>query len=237
MSKVGLRLHADEEHWIPLSDLMTGLMFLFLLIALAYMWQVEQQAEQAKEVAVIYEQTRQDLYQDLLRTFKNDLPKWHAKLYRDTLSIRFEEPTVLFDTGQATVKPSFAAILNDFFPRYVAILTSPKYRNAITEVRIEGYTSSFWHDGVTPREAYIDNMDLSQARTRSVLNYILAMPQMQDSAYWDWLRGRVTANGLSSSHLVTKSDGTEDSYASQRVEFRVVTNADAQIRKVLELQQ
>ena len=235
MSKVGLRLHADEEHWIPLSDLMTGLMFLFLLIAVAYMVQVEVQAHKAKQVAIIYEQTRLDLYNDLYREFRTDLPKWHARLYRDTLSIRFQEPEVLFDTGKSDLKPSFAAILDSFFPRYVAILTSHKYHNSITEVRIEGYTSSIWQNDTPPKDAYIKNMELSQARTRTVLDYVLAMPPLQQ--YWDWLRARVTANGLSSSHLVYETNGSEDQHASQRVEFRVITDADAQIKKVLELPQ
>ena len=30
-------LQSQETHWIPLSDLMTGLMVLFLLIAVTYM--------------------------------------------------------------------------------------------------------------------------------------------------------------------------------------------------------
>jgi outer membrane protein OmpA-like peptidoglycan-associated protein len=235
MSKLGLRLHADEEHWIPLADLMTGLMFLFLLIALAYMVQVELQAHRAKQVAVIYEQTRMRLYQDLYREFHNDLHRWHADLYRDTLSIRFKEPDVLFPTGSNSLQPKFAAILDSFFPRYVRILTSPAYHNSITEVRIEGYTSTIWHSGASVQEAYIDNMELSQSRTRSVLNYVLAMRKMQP--YWPWLRERVTANGLSSSHLILKSDRSEDQGASQRVEFRVITDADAQIKKVLELPQ
>ena len=235
MSKVGLRLHADEEHWIPLSDLMTGLMFLFLLIALAYMVQVEVQAHKAKQVAVIYEQTRLRLYQDLYREFHSDLRRWDADLYKDTLSIRFKEPDVLFKTGSDTLQPKFAAILDSFFPRYVRILTAPGYRNSVTEVRIEGYTSTIWHSGASPQEAYIGNMALSQSRTRSVLNYVLAMPKMQ--RYWPWLRERVTANGLSFSHLIVNPNQSENQGASQRVEFRVITDADAQIKKVLELPQ
>lgn len=227
--------HADEEHWIPLSDLMTGLMFLFLLIALSNMMLAEVQAQRAKMVAVTYEQVRAELYRDLYREFHNDLRRWDAVLYRDTLTIRFKEPDVLFSTGSDRLQPKFASILDSFFPRYVRILTSPKYHDAIAEVRIEGFTSTLWHAGATAQEAYIGNMALSQSRTRSVLEYVLAMPEMQD--YWPWLRERVTANGLSFSHLITAGGGAEDQQASQRVEFRVVTNADAQIRRVLELPQ
>jgi outer membrane protein OmpA-like peptidoglycan-associated protein len=228
------RLHADEDHWIPLSDLMTGLMFLFLVIALAFMVQVEMQAHKAKEIAVVYSKTRLDLYNDLYREFHNDLPKWGAVLNKDDLSIRFREPDVLFATGSTELTPRFQAILGNFFPRYVRILTSEQYRNAISEVRIEGYTSSVWRSGATLQEAYVGNMELSQSRTRSVLQYVLKLPDMQPSQ--SWLMQNVTANGLSFSHLI-ESNGREDQELSQRVEFRVRTNADEQIHRILEVSQ
>jgi outer membrane protein OmpA-like peptidoglycan-associated protein len=224
------RAHSDEEHWIPLSDLMTGLMFLFLIIALAYMVQVDQQSRKIKNVAVLYDQTRTDLYRDLDREFHGDLSRWHAQLTSD-LAIRFTEPDVLFQTGSDRLQAKFQAILDDFFPRYVRILTSTKYRSAVTEVRIEGHTSSVWHAGATPEEAYIGNMALSQGRTRSVLSYILSMQRLRTSE--GWLTSRVTANGLSSSHLVLDR-GREDGPRSQRVEFRVRTNAEARIQQILE---
>jgi outer membrane protein OmpA-like peptidoglycan-associated protein len=223
------RLHADEEHWIPLSDLMTGLMFLFLLIAITYMVQVERQAAKAKQIAVVYGQIRLELYHDLDREFHKDLPRWGAELSSD-LSIRFTEPDVLFETGSSKLRPRFTAILDDFFPRYVRILTSPKYRNTVTEVRVEGHTSSVWRAGTPRQAAYINNMELSQSRTRSVLGYVLTLPSLSTSE--SWLMSKVTANGLSSSRLVVEN-GHEVQYRSQRVEFRVRTDADEQIRRIM----
>jgi outer membrane protein OmpA-like peptidoglycan-associated protein len=230
VSRISTRLHADEDHWIPLSDLMTGLMFLFLVIALAYMVQIELQAARTKRIAVLYQKTRIDLYNDLNREFHTDLPKWGAVLKRDDLSIRFTEPKVLFATDSDQLTPLFQSILSDFFPRYVRILTGDKYRTSVTEVRIEGYTSTLWHGGATLQEAYIGNMDLSQRRTRSVLQYVLALPGLQSSQ--SWLMENVTANGLSFSHLV-RENGRENTALSQRVEFKVRTNADEQLHEIL----
>lgn len=224
------RLHADEEHWIPLADLMAGLMFLFLLIAVTYMVQVEEQAKKAKQIAVIYQDVRLNLYHDLDKEFHSDLPKWGAQLH-DDLSIRFTEPDVLFDTGSATLRPRFTSILSNFFPRYVRILRSERYRGSISEVRIEGHTSSQWIVGMGAKPAYINNMSLSQDRTRTVLQYVLDLPSLQSSQ--SWLMSKVTANGLSSSHLILKND-REDALQSQRVEFRVRTDADNQIRKIIQ---
>jgi outer membrane protein OmpA-like peptidoglycan-associated protein len=224
----------EESHWIPLSDLMTGLMVIFLLIAVSYMMQVEADAARIKEIAVAYSDIKDALFEDLQKEFKTDLPKWKAQLLKNDLAIRFSEPEVLFDTGSSQLKPEFQAILQDFFPRYVHILTLPKYRDAISEVRIEGHTSSDWKNGVaSPEEAYFLNMELSQARTRSTLAYVLNLPAEQGQV--TWLRKFVTANGLSSSRLILDDKGMEDVTRSRRVEFRVRTDAETRIAKILEV--
>lgn len=223
----------SESHWIPLSDLMTGLMMMFLLIAVLYMVQVEAQSKKIKTVAVLYEQLKDDLYLDLSRELKDDLPRWGAELRRSDLAIRFKEPDVLFGVGSSELRPQFKAILDDFFPRYIAILTSPKYRDAITEVRIEGHTSSVWGTGrAGERDSYFLNMALSQARTRSTLEYAMTLPALAKDE--PWLRQYLTANGLSFSKLVRNADGTEDQARSQRVEFRVLTNAEERIATMLQ---
>jgi outer membrane protein OmpA-like peptidoglycan-associated protein len=226
------RVVASEDHWIPLSDLMTGLMVMFLLIAVCYMVQVEADADQIKTVAVAYNDTRDALYEALRREFSPDLPRWHAQLLKD-LTIRFSEPDILFAEGSSELKPAFRQILNDFFPRYVRILTSPRFRSAISEVRIEGHTSSDWTGARSADDAYLHNMELSQARTRSTLLYLLALPPVRGDV--DWLRRLVTANGLSSSRPILDGSGQEDAVRSRRVEFRIHTDAETRIEKILEV--
>lgn len=224
-------LAPQETHWIPLADLMTGLMMIFLLISIVYMVKVEADSNQVKHIATDYSALRLQLYEDLHAEFAEDLPKWGAELDRD-MTIRFREPDVLFDTGSDNLKPRFEAILDDFFPRYVRILTSEKYRESIKEVRIEGHTSSLWANSISQQDAYFKNMALSQARTRSVLQYVMALNAVSEDL--PWLRSYVTANGLSSAKPVENADGTEDIARSQRVEFRVRTDADSRMAKMLE---
>jgi outer membrane protein OmpA-like peptidoglycan-associated protein len=227
------RLAASEDHWIPLSDLMTGLMVMFLLIAVCYMVQVEADAERIKTVAVAYNDARDALYEALRKEFSADLPRWHAQLIKEDLTIRFSEPEILFAEGSSELKPAFRQILDDFFPRYVRILTSPRFRSAISEVRIEGHTSSDWTGARSRDVAYLHNMELSQARTRSTLLYVLALPRVSGDV--DWLRRFVTANGLSSSRPILDSSGNEDAVRSRRVEFRIRTDAETRIEKILEV--
>jgi outer membrane protein OmpA-like peptidoglycan-associated protein len=224
---------SQDAHWIPLSDLMTGLMVMFLLIAVVYMMRVEAEADRIKEVAIAYNEVRDELHRDLEREFQDDLPQWKAKIVKADLAVQFTEPEVLFASGSSTLRPEFRLILDDFFPRYLRILTSDKYRESITEVRIEGHTSSEWYDGATDRIAYFRNMALSQERTRSTLQYVLSLPQ--SGAHEAWLRQHLTANGLSSSRLVSDTAGREDRLRSRRVEFKVRTDAETRIAKILEV--
>jgi len=211
---------------------MTGLMMMFLLIAVVYMVQIEAESRKMKEVAVLYDELRTKLYEDLSREFAADLDRWGAQISKENLTVRFKEPEVLFALGSSELKPRFKEILDEFFPRYVRILTSDKYRDSITELRIEGHTSSVWTSSVDPQQSYFLNMALSQERTRSTLQYVMSIPSLKGDI--KWLEQFATANGLSFSKLVRTPDGREDRAASQRVEFRVVTDAERRIARILE---
>ena len=221
-----------EEHWVAVSDLMGGLMMVFLLISVIYLVQLEIQTRKIKDVAVLYDRLRTQLYQDLKTEFEDDLPRWGAEVSRD-LSFRFYNTEVLFAHGSDDIKPAFRDILDDFFPRYVGIIMSDKYREDILEVRIEGHTSSDWGSANDHDIAYIKNMALSQARTRTTLAYLLDLPSVLGDK--PWLTEHVTANGLSSSKVVYDEDGAEDGIRSRRVEFRLRTDAESRIATILDV--
>ena len=225
-------LGGHDEHWISVSDVMALLMMVFLLIAVVYQAIIEIEKDKIEEVAVLYTKLRHDLYQDLQNEFADDLPRWGAVVEED-LTIRFEEPDVLFESGRYQLRPKFREILDSFFPRYVNILTSNKYRDDIDEVRIEGHTSSVCSVCKSDEESYFYNMELSQARTRSTLQYVLGLESVNEKL--PWLRRHVTANGLSWSRLVVASNGSEDRVASRIVEFRVKTDAEERIAMILTL--
>ncbi|MBL8996303.1 MAG: OmpA family protein [Gemmatimonadetes bacterium] len=219
----------DEEFWQSVADLMSGLMIVFLFLAITYWAHSAKQRAQMREVAVVYEQSRRELYQELDRVFAEDLRAWNAEIDSVSLSVRFKEPDVLFEAGSATVRPRFQEILRSFFPRYVAIVR--KYEADVEEVRIEGHTSSEG-PGAQP---YYYNMALSQDRTRAVLAFCLEESGLSaDDA--QWVRGLLTANGLSSSRLIRDSTtNLELRSRSRRVEFRVRTNAELRIATILEM--
>lgn len=90
----------------------------------------------------------------------------------------------------------------------------------IAAISIEGHSSSEWDATASQDEAYFNNMALSQARSRAVLEYCLRLPSISPDK--DWLISVLTANGLSSSRNLIRN-GIELSARSRRVEFRVIT--------------
>ena len=224
-------LHEEnEEQWRSISDVMSVTMMIFMFLTVIFMVTVQADKESIEEIAVTYNRLQNSLYEDLEREFKDDLSKWSAEINRETLSITFREPEVLFEQAEAVLKEKFQNILINFFPRYVKILTSPKYKTDIEEVRIEGHTSSEWATLTDSKTAYFNNMALSQQRTRAVLEYVLGLAAV--SGDFKWLKQRLTANGLSSSKPVLE-DGRENQEKSRRVEFRVRTNAEKRIVQIL----
>ena len=195
----------EENPWISISDLMSVLMMVFLFVSITYMVKITIEKKRIETIAVTYENLQNELYLDLKKEFGKNLKDWNAILDESTLSIRFEQPDILFEVGSAELKNNFKALLDDFFPRYLNILTSDKYKNDIEEIRIEGHTSSEWFSKTSEQQAYFNNMELSQNRTRKVLEYILR--QDWNKNLFEWEKKHLTANGLSSSKLIFDTDG------------------------------
>lgn len=219
----------DADHWLSVSDLMSGLMIVFLFIAIAMMHFVRVERDSIKEIAMAYRDTQVSLHRDLSAEFGSDLARWGAEIDDQTLEVRFLNPDMLFESGRADIKRTFRDVLADFVPRYLEVIL--RYRDRIEEVRIEGHTSSDWAKGVSVDDAYFRNMALSQARTNEVLRYAYNLAEAGDER--EWVRGSVAAVGFSSARPVLEEDGAEDIYRSRRVSFRVVTDSETQIKRII----
>lgn len=220
---------AKHNVWLSVSDLMTGLMVIFLFVAISYISKVQEN----QSVLVEYVETKTKLHDKLVNEFAGDTLKWKMAIGKD-LTMKFKEPTVLFAVGAYQLTPHFQDILDKFLPRYFNILLNDSLSNKIREIRIEGHTD----DTPIPSyhsDPYIANTILSQQRALSVLQYIRNMPaykqyskeQQQILEYW------LTSNGLSYGKALD-SDGNYtyiskkpiDKDLSRRVEFRIVTTGD-----------
>jgi outer membrane protein OmpA-like peptidoglycan-associated protein len=220
----------DGEHWLTISDLMSGLMIVFLFIAVAFMRYMSMEKDKIANIAVAYQENQIAIFYALNVEFEKDLPTWNASIDKETLSFQFNSPEVLFNAGDSEINEKFKLIISDFIPRYLNVLE--QYKSSIDEIRIEGHSSTEWGRGTNKDDAYFRNMELSQGRTRSVLRYAYGLPKISDEQK-GWVKSSFAAVGFSSAKTIFDADGGENMERSRRVTFRVITNADIQIRKIV----
>ena len=171
-----------------------------------------------------------EIFEALSEEFSNDLDSWQAELTKEDLAIRFFAPDVLFESGKSALKLRFQNILIDFMPRYVTVLRG--FENAISEIRIEGHTSSEHRDGNNELDRYLLNLELSQDRAREVATFSLKNLDIQDEK---WVRKFLTSNGLSSSKLIFDENQVESKVNSRRVEFKIITDVSSTMRALNDL--
>ncbi|MBS4705881.1 OmpA family protein [Aeromonas veronii] len=220
----------EETHWLSVSDLMAGLMMVFLFIAIALMRNAFMERDKIREVAIAFQENQVAIYEELTKEFAEDLPRWNAVIDSDSLTFTFQSPDVLFAQGKIDLSRQYQDLLAEFFPRYMKVLG--RFTDSINEVRIEGHTSSVWNSQTSGKDAYFLNMELSQGRTRSVLAFVYSLPNVAE--YQNWIKRHFAAVGLSSSRPVLDNKMQENRDRSRRVTFRVITNAEIQMKKILE---
>ncbi len=232
--------NSKGSEWISISDMMAGIMMIFLLVAVSYMVVISstekrlalQNAEllelnrQMSDIAKTHQNLQVKLYNDLIAEFSNNLEEWNAEIDTDN-TVRFREPDILFDQGQKVVKIRFKEILDDFFPRYIKILSQEKYKDDIEEIRIEGHTSTERKNTDSLEVRYLANAELSQARALEVLKYCFEYTNI--SPHKQWLIKVLRANGLSFAKPL------ESQELSRRVEFKTLTKSDQKILKILNI--
>jgi chemotaxis protein MotB len=223
----------ESDNWLSISDMMSGLMFIFILIVVMYMIEankniaeLEKTKENIEKIANNFDNVKQKISNALLLEFKDDLEKWNAEI--DGTIFRFKSPDILFSRGKSSLKKEFKNILLNFFPRYINILK--EFSLDIEEIRIEGHTSSKWNKDSSIEESYINNAQLSQTRALEVLKYSISKTNIENN--FEWLLKVTRANGLSFSKIILNKDGTENFESSRRVEFRVMTNIENQLDKI-----
>jgi len=219
-------------NWISLSDMMTGLMLVFLLIAVLSISQVVVREQERQDLLDEYDLSKEEIYSDLEDTFGEKKTEWGIEIDRD-LSIKFQNPDVLFGYLSADISPEFSLILEEFIPLYLGIINKEKYQDKIKEVRVEGHTAD-WDD-------YMFTVKLSQERANAVLSNILNNSYYNnlDVKTKDKIKFWFTANGLGNGRTLDK-EGEFTYYSnkdigtnSRRVEFRIVTTSDELIEEII----
>ena len=224
----------DNSVWLSNSDLMAGLMIIFLFISIGFIREKAPEVVGSQDYVLNYlsftDSKENEIDEELEQEFTDEEKKeWQLEIIPEENLIRFNAPDVMFSQSNYKLNDRFKTIINSFFPRYVKVLS--KFGSLISEIRIEGHTSSEWKD-VSVDKAYIKNMVLSQERTISVLNESLnsLVKFKLSEKETKWAFDKVSASGLSSRSIIKNFDGSEDSVKSRRVEFRYVLNETEKLK-------
>ena len=168
---------------------------------------------------------RAELVEELSREFNDSDLK--VSVDENTGAITFDA-SILFDYNKSVLKPSGKEFLSEFLPRYVDVILSPKYRDNISEILIEGHTDT--------EGRYLTNLDLSQKRALAVAEYcmaennsILTERQLED------MRSLISASGRSYSDPIYDDRGEIDMAASRRVEFLFRLKDEEMVREMIEI--
>jgi len=208
---------AGEEQWISVSDMMAGLMMIFLFISIIYIQNISKYFSEVADKS-------DEICAHLKREFKNESDSWDMSICENGLLISFDSES-LFDLNSAELSSDFELVLSDFFPRLMAVIY--EYQDSISELRIEGHTDSSVRRNDSELTGYLYNTKLSQGRSRNVMDYSLNLSEITlQPKYLDWSYTHVTAHGMSSSKRIFSDAGDEDYAASRRVEFRLRTKAE-----------
>lgn len=208
------------NYWMSYSDMMSGLLLIFVLFLSISSFQFDEQSklltEQSEKIKIQQEKinniigVRTQLIEALKKQFKDS--NLEINIDSQTGAIRFSSG-VFFDTNKYTLKPSGKEYLSKFIPLYINVLLNKENSKYISEIIIEGHTDT--------NGTYMYNLDLSQKRAFEVTKYILSDEFKEiTNEEKSKLRKIITANGRSFSNPIKNKEGKVDLDKSRRVEFK-----------------
>lgn len=180
---------AENPFWITYSDLLSS-MVLLLLVLLVIFIQIsqEQQRELEKKNKANQElidaagsQAMKEFIElkNILEPLEEELRKLAPQLNKisngqvqyDAAKLEFSVGNqLLFDTGKADMKDAGKKVLSKIVPPIAEVITKDKYEKVIAGIIFEGRAdfqgSPDWN------ENYAENLQLTQERSASVINYV-----------------------------------------------------------------
>ena len=245
---------SEETTWLSLSDMMTVLMVLFMILAIFIALNATKTLSKVIGVVDSFIENENKLCQKLKDELYIKFSKTDLKISCEPIRITFINEKYKFEHDKHDLNDDFKTTLRKFFPIYLDIIKNWNYVNLegktvdlssmIDEVRIEGHTDSAGKPGTSVNDKYIYNMGLSQRRSKEVLNFVFnkkELPALRPK--YQWMRDTLTANGLSfSRRLNTNAElydyndksQREDKRSSRRIEIKLRTKARELIKELRE---
>lgn len=197
--------------WITMTDLMTGLVLVFIVMFFyTYLTGHVQMVQQKIEK------------ENATKAIEETLKEQNLNAAVDTISgvVKISD-LELFELNSAKLSDKGKKYLDKFAPAYLNSLFTNEYLNKnLDKIIIQGHTDSQTFAGkLTEDEQYMKNMELSLNRAFAVANYITNTPYNKENG--NKLRKMILVEGASFSNPVI-INGKEDFAKSRRVELKLV---------------
>lgn len=205
---------------IGITDLMTSLAVIFILLFSAYVTKVSETDVQAKVKVPVQEPERNAVTsttEDLKGVLRDHFQRFDLSLDADPADpnvVRIVVPDALlnFEFGKGTLSSVADQFLVDAMPTYAALLCGAM-RDRIDSLVIEGHTDD--------RGSDIYNLKLSQERSLNVM--VKGLEVIKDSAPWAYrcFHEKTSASGRGRQDLVVGQSRVLDRDKSRRVVFKI----------------
>ncbi len=225
--------NADDGNifWITMTDLMLGLVIVFMLLFVfaitGYGEKTEQVSHLKKKLKTLTKKERIYYSRKFSAEIKKELQAQglDADIDANTAQVKISN-VELFNLNSYELSESGKAYLDKFFPEYInTLLKNDKVRKNLHHIIIEGHTDSHsFYGAKTQEEQFLKNMNLSLLRANSIADYMFKTNY--DKKYTNDLTKLVIIEGKSFTEPVLTKDKKEDFDASRRVELSLLFKAD-----------
>lgn len=227
----------SQEHssvlTVGVTDLMTSLAVIFILLFSAYVTKVSETESQAKMPVPPPVQERKaarTTTDDIKGLLRDHFQRFHLSLDADPVDpyvVRIVVPDALlnFEFGKGSLSSVADRFLSDAMPSY-AMLLCGALRDRIDSLVIEGHTDD--------RGSDIYNLKLSQERSLNVM--VKGLEVIRDSAPWAYrcFHEKTSASGRGRQDLVLNESQGLDRDKSRRVVFKIRMRSTNQLTEVNE---
>ena len=220
----------DVEYWMSYSDLMAGLVLIFILLLVFFIAQKKDEFEKQQKELEDQKAQMTVLDRDVTRVLgirEEILRRVKTRFEAAGSNVTFDDSTgairlgsnILFEEGEAKLSKEGRATLDRVIPLYYeALLGDERLRQHVDQIVFEGHTNSNFSGDDDPDRAYLFNLRLSQKRAYEAMEYVI------EEGVGDEYNAKklLAANGYSSSRLIYMDveKKQEDKERSRRIEIR-----------------
>jgi len=227
----------DNPYWLSFSDIMSGLLVIFILASLYLMLELQEKKDLI-DASVIEMMEANKTRTEILHEIKVELMKKDIQV--DVVDndgvVRIPSDQLHFGQGRYEIPESKALIVNQIGKTIYNAIIKPKRIKSIDTIFIEGHTDS------APARNFVNgNWELSTMRAIEVWKHWQSISQSGDDSRFDKLLNKkgeliVSVSGFADTRRVVEKEITKNDFSkNRRIDIRF-TMKQPDYRSILDLQ-